>query len=465
MRSMSHQRPRRTTVRRTLALVLGAVSLLLSGGSVLGQNDADPNIAFERYFLPNGLEVILHQDNRVPLAAVSVWYHVGSGDEVPGKSGFAHLFEHMMFQGSLNTGEDVHFALLKRAGASGVNGSTNPDRTNYYEVVPSNQLETALWLESDRMAYMLPLLGEDSLKNQRDVVRNERRQRYDNVPYGKSRFALHEALYAEGHPYRYMTIGRHEDIEAASVDDVVAFFNTWYVPANATLAIAGDIDIDETKQLVEKWFGSFPTSKRPTPRTVPPSPVRETKRVKVEDKLAKLERVEYAWHSPAFFAPGDAEMDILADVLGREGTGRLYRRLVHEEQLAQAVSVYQSSKKMSSVFHVAVLLKPGADMAEVERIIQTELDQVMKEPVTAREFQRAVTNFEARHVWGLESLLARTEQLQAYNHYTGKPDFITEDLDRYRKTTPERVRDVARRTLGKNNRVELVTVPAPTEAR
>ena len=230
---------------------------------------ADPVIAHEKYVLPNGLEVILAPDSTVPLVAVNVWYHVGSGYEVPGKTGFAHLFEHMLFQGSKNVGEDRHFDVLKNIGAGEVNGTTNPDRTNYYELVPSNQLETALWLESDRMSHLLELLTQKSLDNQIEVVRNERRQRYDNVPYGKARFALYEALYPEGHPYRYLTIGKHEDLVAASVDDVKNFFKTWYVPANATLTVAGDFDVPAAKALVEKWFGKFPKSVKPTPISIP----------------------------------------------------------------------------------------------------------------------------------------------------------------------------------------------------
>src|SRR6185312_4765550 len=199
-------------------------------------------------------------DQSVPLVAVNLWYHVGSGDEVPHRSGFAHLFEHMMFQGSKNTGADAHFKILRKIGASNVNGTTNEDRTNYFEVIPSNQLETALWLESDRMGHLLDILDKKELENQIDVVRNEKRQRIDNVAYGKSNIEEYEALFPQGHPYRYTTIGLHEDLAAASVDDVKNFFRTWYVPANATLIISGDFETADAKKLVDKWFGSFPAS-------------------------------------------------------------------------------------------------------------------------------------------------------------------------------------------------------------
>jgi zinc protease len=435
----------------------------LAGGKPAAEGAAsaatsDPRIAFERYQLANGLEVILHQDNALPLVAVDIWYHVGSGNERPGKSGFAHLFEHMLFQGAKHIGEDAHFETLKKVGGSSVNGTTNSDRTNYFEVVPSHQLETALWLESDRMGYLLPMLNQQSLDNQIDVVRNERRQSVDNAPYGASRLAVAAALYPEGHPYRYMVIGRHEDLASASLTDVRNFYKTWYVPANATLTLAGDFEMDTAKALVAKWFGSFPPTRKPT--TIPPPFPALTKTVRktVEDPFAKLRMVDYAWHSPAFFGEGDAELDILADALGASGTGRLYRTLVHEKQLAQHVFAYQASTQFSSTFHVGALLKSDADLATVEAIIQDELQNVLKVPIDDKEFRRAVVSQEARFVWQLEDLLARAELLQRYNHYVGKPDYITEDLNRYRNSSPARVQKVAANVLSKP-RVEVITNP------
>src|SRR4051812_14540050 len=267
------------------------LALLLVIAPQLAHAD-DPKLAFEKYTLPNGLEVILAPDPSIPLVAVNVWYHVGSGDEVPGKSGFAYLFEHMMFQGSKNVGSDKHFEVLRKLGSDEINGTTNSDRTNYFEVVPSNQLETGLWLESDRMSHLLEMLDKDALANQIDVVRNERRQRYDNAPYNKARFALQAALYPEGHPYRYFTIGKHEDLVAASVDDVKAFYKTWYVPANATLALVGDFDVATAKQLVTKWFGSFPASKKPAVVTIA-APVVAAQQLAVEDPFAKLRQITF----------------------------------------------------------------------------------------------------------------------------------------------------------------------------
>jgi zinc protease len=441
-----------------LALLVGALALphAATADDAAG---ADPTVAFERYTLDNGLEVILHQDNRIPLVAVNVWYHVGSGDEVHGRSGFAHLFEHMLFQGSKHVGEDRHFEVLKNVGATGVNGTTSTDRTNYFQIVPSHQIEVGLWLESDRMGYLLPLLTQESLDNQIEVVRNERRQRIDNVPYGKTWVAMYKHMYPEGHPYRYMVIGRHEDLAAATLDDVINFYKTWYVPANATLTLAGDFELEDAKRLVHKWFGSFPRSVRPQARKVA-APEVQRQRVELADEFAKLRKLTYVWHSPASFAPGDAELDILANALTQTGTGRLYRSLVHERQLAQSVVSYQRSQQLSSLFVLDVTVKTGASLEEVEKVLAEELERIAREPINPEELQRAITSVESGFVWGLESLMARAERLQYYNHHIGNPDYITQDLDRYRKATPEKIREYAARHLQRGSRLELVTIPA-----
>jgi zinc protease len=446
-----------------IGLVLLAVSPAIAPR--LQAAEGDPRIPVERYRLDNGLEVLLHQDRTVPLVYVSVWYHVASGDETPGKSGFAHLFEHMMFQGSQHVGEDQHFNVLKKVGVSVINGSTNTDRTNYFEQVPAHQLETALWLESDRMGYMLPLLTAASLDNQREVVRNERRQNYDNVPYGRDRFITSQLLYGEGHPYRYLTIGRHEDLARASLEDVKGFFRTWYVPSNATLLLAGDFETAQARQLVQKWFGTFPRSERPAHHPVPPTPVTAPKREVVTDDFAKLRRVHYAWHSPKSFAAGDPELEILSSVLGRPGTGRLYKILVHDKQWAQSVGVDQGGRGFSGVFGVTVDLKPEADIAAVEAVLDGELERVTHEPITAAERQRVITQIEAGFVRGLEPLAARGETLQRFNHFLGVPDAVTRVLDGYRQATPEGIRAAAAQYLGKQNRVEVVTMPAATGSK
>jgi zinc protease len=418
----------------------------------------DPKIPFEKYKLPNGLEVILAPDPSIPLVAVNVWYHVGSGDEVPGKSGFAHLFEHMMFQGSKNVGSDQHFPVLRKLGADEVNGTTNTDRTNYFEVVPSNQLEVGLWLESDRMSHLLDLLDKDSLANQIDVVRNERRQRYDNAPYNVARFALQAALYPEGHPYRYFTIGKHEDLVAASVEDVKNFYRTWYVPANATLALVGDFDVAATKKLVEKWFGGFPVSVKPAVVAIA-TPKVDTQQLTVDDPFAKLRQITFAWHSPGTFKEGDSELDFVADALTREGTGRLYKSLVYDKQLAQSVRAFQSGAQFSGTFNITVSLRGGADAAAVQQIVLDEVAKLTKAPLTAKEMARLVASQEASAIRQLEGLNARANTLQSYNHFLGDPDKITFDLDRYRKADAETIRATAATYLTPAHVVVITTNP------
>jgi len=419
----------------------------------------DPKLAFEKYKLPNGLEVILAPDPSIPLVAVNVWYHVGSGDEVPGKSGFAHLFEHMMFQGSKNVGSDKHFEILRKLGSDEINGTTNTDRTNYFEVVPSNQLETGLWLESDRMSHLLDILDKDELANQIDVVRNERRQRYDNAPYNVARFALQAALYPEGHPYRYFTIGKHEDLVAASVEDVKNFYRTWYVPANATLALVGDFDVATAKQLVTKWFGSFPASQKPQVITIP-APVITAQELSVDDPFAKLRQITFAWHSPANYSDGDYDLDFVADALGREGTGRLYKALIYDKPLAQNVRVNQGGSQFSGVFDITVTLRDDADAAVVKQIVLDEVAKLATQPLDAKEMARLVASQEAAAIRQLEGVNARANRLQGYNHYLGDPGKLTWDLDHFRNATPQQVMKTAAQYLQRDHLITITTTPA-----
>jgi predicted Zn-dependent peptidase len=451
----------------TVRAAIMATALLIPAIALAGDaKPVDPKIAFEKYTLPNGLEVMLVPDKSVPLVAVSVWYHVGSGNEVYGKSGFAHLFEHMLFQGSEHVGSDNHFEILKKIGVTEVNGTTNPDRTNYYEVVPSNQLETALWLESDRMGYLLlppkdvkdPDFFGKSLANQIDVVRNERRQRYDNVPYGKTRFTVNAALYPEGHPYRYLTIGKHEDLTSASVDDVKNFFKTWYVPANATITIAGDFDSKAAKALVDKWFAKFPKSDKPKVVAVP-APSIKTTEATVSDGFAKLRQIQFVWHSPANFGEGDAELDIAANALSQEGPGRLYKELVYKG-LAQGVSAFQSGSGFSGAFQITVSLRGDSDPAVIRKVVLAEVKRLTTELLPAKDIERVVASNEAGTIRRLETAFGRAETLQAYNHYTGDPNRVSWDLDRYRKATPEAIRQVAAKYLSADRVVIVTTNPA-----
>jgi zinc protease len=451
-----------------VALVAAAPLAVADDGAALMKqppNNTDPRVTFARYKLANGLEVILVPDSTVPLVAVNVWYHVGSGYEVLGKSGFAHLFEHMMFQGSVHVGEDKHFEILKKIGVDSVNGTTNTDRTNYYEVVPSNQIETALWLESDRMGWLLDLVNKKSLDNQIEVVRNERRQNYDNRPYGKALFAEYAALFPEGHPYRYLTIGRHEDLVNASLDDVKGFFKTWYVPANATLAVVGDFDLAAGKQLVEKWFGKLPVSVKPAVVPVPAPAVKATEVTVTDDSLAKLPQVIFAWHSPAGYGEGDAELEILADALSREGPGRLYKALVYDHPLAQSVRAAQNGRTFSGVFEITVTLRGETRVEDVKQIVLDEVAKVSKELLADPEIHRVIAAREAGVIRRLETVFGRSQVLQDYNHYLGDPDKISWDLERYRTTTAERIRATAAKYLSPGHVVTVITAPQAKGAR
>jgi zinc protease len=458
-----------TSTRRRAAGLL-PLCLLLAGAAAPAEAQAPApapsvRIPLERYRLGNGLQVVLHEDHAMPIVYVDVTYHVGSGDETPGKSGFAHLFEHMMFQGSQHVGEDRHFAILRGVGARGVNGTTSYDRTNYFQSLPSNQLETALWLESDRMGYLLPMVTQKSLDNQREVVRNERRMNFENVPYAESGFAIGRAIYPEGHPYRNLIIGSHEDLERATLDDVKAFFAKWYVPANATLLIAGDIDVPATKQVVQKWFGSFPRS-APPERVRPPAPVLAAKnRQTITDKLATLRRIHYVWPTPAVLQPGDAELDLLALVLGST-TGRLRRALILERAIARSVSASHQSREHSSEFHLVVDLQPDVYLEGAETIIKNEISRLRTQVVQPRELKQAVAAYVSSFAWGLEPLASRGQRLQSYAHAAGDPDFATRDLERYRNATPENLRATAEKYLT-DNRVEIITLTAsnPTGGR
>ena len=323
-----------------------------------------PRLTFEKYTLPNGLDVILSQDRRIPMVAVNLWYHVGPANEEPGRTGFAHLFEHMMFQSSKHVPEDAHFKLLEAAGASDINGTTDYDRTNYFETIPANQLELALWLESDRMGYLIDKVDQPSLSNQQDVVRNERRQSVENQPYGLAEETLVQTLFPPKHPYYGNVIGSHEDIQAAKLDDVRRFFRQYYAPNNASLAIVGDFEPAQAKALVQKYFGTLkrgsavPPIKAATPKIT--SERRKTVTARVE-----LPRVYMAWITSAILKPGDADADIAANILGGGRSSRLYKKLVYEKQIAQTVSATQQSLILGSVFQIEATARPGHTVDEL----------------------------------------------------------------------------------------------------
>ena len=418
------------------------------------------DLAFEKYVLPNGLEVILHEDHRTPVVAVSVWYHVGSKDEAPGRNGFAHLFEHMMFQGSKNVPEDTYFKFLEKAGASETNGSTSTDRTNYYEAVPKNELPLALWLESDRMGFLLDHAGEETFAGQRDVVKNERRENYENAPYGLVRKFVAEALYPADHPYHRLTIGTPEDLDAAKLDDVRAFFRRYYVPNNATLTIAGDIDPVAVKALVAKYFASIAKGAPADVRTAPvPVTVMSERRLAVEADV-ELARVQITWPTPPIYAPGDGDLDAAGAILSRGKSSRLYKRLVYDLQLAQDVTANQTSLQLASTFDISVTIKKGKDPLKVLAIVDAELDKLRSAPVADAELERVRPGLLSGLVYPLESVSTRAEVLNSYNQLAGDPGYLDKDLARYRALTSRSVSEAIVKYLHPKNRI--VTIVTPT---
>ena len=455
--------------RRSLALAavalgaavatLGAAAPALLAASAPG--GPVPELRYEKYVLPNGLEVILHEDHRVPQVVVDVWFKVGSKDEELGRTGFAHLFEHVMFQGSKHVGEDKHFAYLQKAGVSNANGSTSEDRTNYFEVLPSNQLELALWLESDRMGFLLERNGlQETFDGQRDVVKNERRQRIENRPMGLVNRVTLEALYPPSHPYHHEVIGSMEDLTAASVDDVKGFFRTFYVPNNATLVIAGDFDREKTKALVEQYFAPIPRG-GPVPRrpaVMPPVPTPHT--IAMEAKVQQPQ-LTLAFPTPANFAAGDRELDVLANVLGNGKSSRLYKKLVYDLKIAQAVSATQDSSMLASTFEITASPMPGHTLAELEAAIGEEIAKLQAAPVDVVELERAKNQIESGTVRALEPLIARAERLQHYNYLVGDPGYLAEDLKAYRAVDAAGVQRVAQSYLKPGARVAIKVEPNP----
>jgi zinc protease len=416
------------------------------------------DLPFSKRTLANGLDVIVHEAHQVPIVAVNVWYHVGSKNERPGRTGFAHLFEHLMFEGSEHHNAG-YFPPLQQAGAL-LNGSTNSDRTNYWEVVPTSAVDLALWMESDRMGYLLPALTAERFQTQRDVVLNERRQNYENRPYGMALMAMTAALFPPDHPYHWMTIGAADDIRAMQLEDVQAFFRTYYHPANASLAIAGDIETERAFDLAETYFGDLQPAGKSAPVAAAASLDREI-RLMLEDRV-ELPRVYMGWHSAAMFAPGDAEMDLLADLLANGKTSRLYRTLVYERRIAVDVSAFQSSRELSSFFLVAATAAPGRSLTEVAATIDQEMQQVLEGGPSAAEMERAAAQVEAHFMYRLQTVGGfggKSDQLNAYNVFCGDPSFFARDVERYQAASQQSVIAAARQTLHFDRRVVLSVVP------
>ena len=423
---------------------------------------ADLSIPYTRTQLSNGMVVILHEDHAVPQVVVNVSYNVGSRFEVPKRTGFAHLFEHLMFMGTRRVPTKAFDAWMEAAGGWN-NAWTSQDRTDYYDVGPPTALDLLLYLEADRLRDLGPLMTLEKLDAQREVVKNERRQTSENTPYGKVELRLPELLYGTNHPYHHPVIGSHADLEAATVDDVKDFFAKHYDPANASIVVAGDFDPKKAKDLIDRWFGTMP-SRGPSSdpgapgftdtKTTLTSVVKET----LEDDV-ELPKVVMAWQSPRHFGPGDAELDLLATSLATGKASRFYKALVYDQKIAQTVEATQESGVLGSRFTVGVIARPGVSLDVLEAAIDKELEKVRKTPLTDEELERAKNLFETSFVLRLEGVRERASLLNMYQAEVKDPGFAQKDLERYRRATKDQIRSTAESHLSPNARVILRVVP------
>jgi len=444
---------------RSLLSVAGLALTLNAGasGAVTPSPPSVPTIPYEKYRLGNGLEVILAQDRTLPVVAINLWYHVGAANEEPGRTGFAHLFEHMMFTGTKHAKRGLADELLAAAGVSDSNATTSFDRTNYFDTVPSNQLELALWTHADRMGYLLDSLDQTALSNQQDVVRNERRQSSENRPYGIVDEAMFHALFPAGHPYRPMIIGSHVDIQAARIADVRDFFKRYYRPNNATLVIAGDFATANAKRLVQKEFGTFRRGVDiASPSVVTPALTSE-QRLTVTDQI-ELERLDIGWLTPPKFAPDDAELTIASSILAGGKASRLYQKLVHDLEVAQDVSADQDSYALTSIFQLQAVARAGHTAAELQPLVDAELKRLADEGPTDREVERARNQIERTLYADLQKVGGRADQLNMYNQYLGDQGYLPKDIERYARVSAADVKRAVRERLRGNARVVIYAV-------
>jgi zinc protease len=435
---------------RRLALLLAA----LCAAPAAAQEVSIPHTTFT---LPNGLRVIVAEDHSTPVAAINVWYHVGSGYEKPGRTGFAHLFEHIMFEGSKNVAEGDFDNFLEAAGGSN-NGSTNNDRTNYYEIVPANAVPLALWLEADRMGGLLDAMSPQKLAGQRDVVKNERRQRYENQPYGMMWETAYPALYPAGHPYSWSTIGSMEDLTAASLEDVTGFFRTYYAPNNAVLTVAGDVDPAQVRRLVEQYFGWIPRAAPVERPQIPVPAIPATRYITREDRVT-LPQISMTWRTGTRFSADEAALNALAQILTGGKSSRLYKRLVYEQQVAQMTASWNEAQLLAGDFWVLIRGKPDTDLDALETAVNEEIAKLAAAPPSSEELQRVVNGIVTGFVGRLETVENKADQLNDYLYYAGDPGYVDEDLARYRSLTPADVQRVARQYLDGKNRIVISFVP------
>jgi zinc protease len=415
--------------------------------------------------LPNGLTIIVHEDHLLPEVATNLIYRVGSKNEQAGRTGFAHLFEHLMFMGTRRAPSKAFDEWMESAGGSN-NAWTSSDFTDYHETGPSSLLPLFLWLEADRLETLGREIDQPKLDLQRDVVRNERRQTIENRPYGKVELRLPELMYPESHPYHHPVIGSHKDLEAASVKDVRSFFEQNYVPANASLVIAGDVKASDAKSIAERYFGSIPSppgtvSKPATPLPLPKldKAVRET----IEDHV-EMTKIVMAFHSPAHFQPGDAELDLFSSILSSGKSSRLYKALVYDKALAQSVSATQESSALSSIFNVEIMVRPGVSVDVAEKAADDVLTEAIAKPPSSEELQRAKNQIAYEFVDHLQSIAARARLINMYWGELGDPNYVSQDMARYEKASADGVLAQAQKTIDLNARVVLRVVPAAPAA-
>jgi zinc protease len=426
-----------------------------------------PSLKYERFTLANGLEVILEKDTHIPYVALSVWYHVGAIQETKGKTGFAHLFEHLMFQGSPHVGKDMHFAYLQGAGAIAVNGTTNFDRTNYFAAVPANELELVLWLESDRMGWLMQSITQEVLDEQRGVVKNERLQRTDNQPYAKAEEKAWQTIFPIDHPYHGLIIGSLKDLDKASLDDVADFFHRYYTPQNATLAIVGDFDEATIRSQIDKYFGSISGVPKPIPATIPKASIEQEIKLYESDPLAKLTQVQMFYLTPPLLSDDDAVFDIIASILTEDKSSRLSKFLLFDRSLVQSVDANQQSLLSTSVFSIEALLQKDTSVDQIVTAIDDQLAALITNPPTQQEIDRAVNQIRTLRIFDLQKIggnTGRVEQLQTYNHYLGNPDGLAYDLDRYARVTPQKIVECVKTYLSDKKRVLLVVTPQEEES-
>ncbi|HZV01499.1 MAG TPA: pitrilysin family protein [Planctomycetota bacterium] len=415
------------------------------------------DVSYEKTKLENGMTVILYEKHDLPEVAVNLWYRVGSKDEQVHRSGFAHLFEHLMFMGTKRVPNGDFDSIMSSGGGSN-NATTSEDRTNYFSHGPAELLPTLLWLDADRLEDLGANMTQEKLDRQREVVKNERRQSHENRPYGKAELVLEEMLYPQGHPYHIPVIGTHEDLEAATVQDVKDFFATYYVPNNCSLVVAGDFDKEKTKELVKRLFGTIQKGGEPPHKTAAKVKLEEVKRATVVDKV-QLPRTTIAWHSPRIFEKGDAELDLAAAVLGQGKTSRLYKRLVIDEKLCNSVRAGQDSRQLGSYFRIDATARPGADLDKVEKIIEEEVSRLADAGPTQEELDRRKAELELGELQQLQSIERVADKLNEYELYFGEPNSFKRDLDRYRSATIADVRDEARDVFLAPGRVVLRVLP------